>query len=378
MIATAVGPPPGAPGAGKRAPSVRRGSAIGPGERPPKSARRPPEARGIARDQVRLSVVHGRRAAVEHRRFDEMPQLLRRSDLLVVNRSATLPAALSALVSSGARATLHLSTRIGRDLWSAELREPLSNGGTRELFAGRPGLELALDGGASARMLRPYDRAFRPDGVPPRLWVVRLGLPDPLLPYLQQHGQPVRYAYVEQPWPLSCYQTVFSRYPGSAEMPSAGRPFSLRLLERMQRRGVQLASIVLHTGLSSAEPGEPPYPERYLVPQATVEAVARARRSGGRVIAVGTTVVRALESWAVRGQQPRGSDGWRWTDHIVTPASGVRVVDGLVTGMHEPTASHHALLRALTPPPLLERALREMLQIGYLWHEFGDAQLLLP
>ena len=141
---------------------------------------------------------------------------------------------------------------------------------------------------------RSWSRIKGPGGCGPR----RLDLPEPALAYLHRYGRPIAYPYVTREWPLEMYQTVYASRPGSAEMPSAGRAFSLRVIEALREKGIRIAPIVLHTGVSSLEKDEPPYAEWYEVPQATVDAVHAAKDAGGRVIAVGTTVVRALESSA--------------------------------------------------------------------------------
>jgi S-adenosylmethionine:tRNA ribosyltransferase-isomerase len=219
-----------------------------------------------------------------------------------------------------------------------------------------------------------------------RLWAARLTLPEPLLAYLDHHGEPIRYRHLPQPRPLADFQTIFALEPGSAEMPSAGRPFSRRVLDALAARGVSLAHVTLHCGVSSLERGELPYPERFRVPPETAEAVNRAQR----VIAVGTTVVRALESAAVRGSDPaavrgsdpagvRGSDPpYEWTRLVVSPEQGIRVVDGIITGWHEPDASHLLMLEAIAGRELVERSYEAALAHGYRWHEFGDSHLLLP
>jgi S-adenosylmethionine:tRNA ribosyltransferase-isomerase len=193
---------------------------------------------------------------------------------------------------------------------------------------------------------------------------------------LQAHGRPIRYGYVPREWPISTYQNVYAVEPGSAEMASAGRPFTAQLITDLVARGIHIAPIVLHTGVSSPEANEPPYPERYRVPSATARLVNAAHGWGGRVIAVGTTVVRALET-AVSAEGTVGaSEGW--TNHIVCAECKVRVVDGLITGWHEPEASHLQMLQAIADEPLLEKSYRAALEHGYLWHEFGDSHLILP
>jgi len=197
---------------------------------------------------------------------------------------------------------------------------------------------------------------------------------------MQQYGMPIRYGYVEQRQPLSAYQTLFSKLPGSAEMPSAGRPFTRRVLRSLQKRGVQLAGLLLHTGVSSLEveseivEEQPMYAEPFQVPIATARAVNQARQTGRRVIAVGTTVVRALESaWDGAAVRPRRG----FTRLYMHTEQPVHVVDGLLTGFHDPLASHLAMLYAIAGKPLIRSAYHTAVEHSYLWHEFGDSHLLL-
>jgi S-adenosylmethionine:tRNA ribosyltransferase-isomerase len=196
------------------------------------------------------------------------------------------------------------------------------------------------------------------------------------VPYLLRHGEPIRYSYAGRRWPLEAYQTVFGRLPGSAEMPSAARPFSPAVVTDLVARGVTFAPITLHCGVSSLEAGEAPYPEQYDVPPTTARLVNLTRQSGGRVIAVGTTVVRALETAALGAVPIVAQAGW--TSHVVTPEMGLRVVDGLLTGLHEPRSSHLRMLAAFHGEDLLRDCYGAALSHGYLWHEFGDVHLLLP
>jgi S-adenosylmethionine:tRNA ribosyltransferase-isomerase len=209
-----------------------------------------------------------------------------------------------------------------------------------------------------------------------RLWEARPRIDGGVGWFLTRHGRPIRYAYVPRPWPLADYQTVFAREPGSAEMPSAARPFTDPVVTELVTRGVALAPVVLHAGVSSQEPGEPPQPERFRVPAATARLVNSARQAGGRVIAVGTTVTRALESVADPDGTVRAGSGW--TDLVLGPSRPARAVTGLVTGWHPPGASHLALLAAVAGTALVERAYAEAVRSGYRWHEFGDSCLLLP
>ena len=325
---------------------------------PALEAHEPPEARGIARDEVRLLVSDRRADTLDHVRFLDLPSFLNPGDLLVVNTSATLPAALTTRRGDGTSVRLHLSTRLPAGLWVVEPREA-------EVAAGE---SLVLPGGGAAGLLRPYQRSSR-------LWLAYLDLPEAVVPYLLRWGRPITYPYVRGTWPLAMYQTVYADQPGSAEMPSAGRPFTLRMLARLEAMGVGLARLVLHTGVASLESGEASYEEFYHVPPAAADAVMATKRHGGRVIAVGTTVARALESAVDAGGAVIASRGW--TDLVITPERGVRVVDGLLTGFHEPRASHWAMLEALAGRAHLQRAYRAALGRGYLWHEFGDVHLII-
>ncbi len=321
-----------------------------------------PERRGLARDGVRLLVTDRTTGVSRDAAFRDLPAVLRRGDLLVVNDSATIPAALVARRSDGATFALHLSTRIADGLWVAEPRERIAP--ETPVASGE---RVALAGGASATFLAPVDDAQ------PRLWYTSLSLPRPLAAFLAEHGSPIRYAYVRESFPLADYQTMFARAAGSAEMPSAARPFTPHVVNALHDAGVELATITLHTGVSSPERHERPYREEYAVSPAAANAVNAARLRRNRVIAVGTTVVRALES-AAAGSEVIASSGW--TDLIVTPERGVAVADGLLTGFHEPQASHLDMLRAFVGDATLFAAYEHAIRAGYLWHEFGDVHLI--
>jgi S-adenosylmethionine:tRNA ribosyltransferase-isomerase len=329
----------------------------------------PPEARGLGRDGVRLLVSHGATGEVTHHRFTDLPSLLRAGDVLVVNTSATVPAAVPVPDSP---LVVHFSTELPDCSWLVELRQTAAKTSVRDTAGdepgssapfrgGRAGARYPLLGGGAVTLRRPFSAG--------RLWesdVDTLG--RGVLAYLAAFGAPIRYSYVGRQWPISYYRTVFGVTPGSAEMPSASRPFTSRLVARLVAAGVRFAPVLLHTGVASPEAHERPYPERFAVPATSRDLVARARAEGGRVIAVGTTAVRAIES--------DGDDGW--TDVIITPERGVRHVDGLLTGFHEPRASHLDMLAAIAGRDLLCATYREALAAGYLWHEFGELNLLLP
>jgi S-adenosylmethionine:tRNA ribosyltransferase-isomerase len=341
-------------------------------------ATEPPEARGLRRDEVRLLVSHldGR---TQHLRFNELPTVLRAGDLLVVNTSGTLNASIQAQRSFGSQVELHLSTKLTGGLWSVEVRQADAKG-SKPLRLALGGEVLTLPAGGRASLLAPYP--FSGDlFAPSRLWTAAVHLPLPLAEYLDEHGAPIRYGYVPQPWPSSFYQTVFATEPGSAEMPSAGRPFTDALVDALRASGVAIAPIVLHTGVSSLEDHEPPYEERFAVSRETADLVNATHETRGRVIAVGTTVVRALES--VTDDRGVTHPGGGWTDLVITPERGVRAVDGLITGFHEPDASHLSLVRAIPRRAgyrtslVIDQAYAEAIEHGYLWHEFGDSHLIL-
>ena len=298
--------------------------------------------------------------------------------------------------------TVHLSNQLDNGTWLVELRQ--GQAAPRRLSDGVAGEVITLPGGGSVTLLRPY-----PDPAATRIWAASVTTGDgPVQGYLARHGQPIRYSYVPGRWPLTAYQTVFARSPGSAEMPSAARPFTADLVTRLIAAGVVLAPITLHTGVASLEAGEAPLPEWFEVPQPTADLVNLTRAAGRRVIAVGTTCTRALES-AVAGSAGQADSmddtgpgpapgpvdtpapgpvaapgagpvtGRRgWTSLVLGPEHPARVVTGLITGWHEAGASHLALLEAVAGRTLVEASYREAEAAGYLWHEFGDSCLLLP
>ncbi|WP_055615416.1 S-adenosylmethionine:tRNA ribosyltransferase-isomerase [Streptomyces phaeochromogenes] len=350
------------------------------------SARVPAEQRGkgLDRDAVRLLVSRG--TEVSHHGFAELPGLLRAGDLLIVNTSPTLAAAVDGRIGH-ARVVVHFSTRGDDGRWAVEVRDPDGRGTTRARAGGPAGTEVRLPGGVLLVLEEPLT------GRSPRLWWGRVSEPGGRVPeadvpgpeadvprLLGRHGRPIRYSYTERDQPLSAYQTVFALPAadgaGSAEMPSAARPFTARLVAALVSRGVQFAPVTLHTGVASAEAHEPPYPERFAVPETSARLINAARAGDGRVVAVGTTAVRAVESATGADGVVRAAEGW--TDLVVTPECGVRVVDGLLTGLHEPEASHLLMLEAVAGRAAIDRGYEAALRGRYLWHEFGDVHLILP
>ena len=327
----------------------------------------PPEARGVGRDEVRLMVASRRDGTLTHQVFRDLPDVLSAGDLVVVNISATLAAAVPARRSDGSACRIHFSTRAPRLDGSWRVVELRSADGARPARA-HAGERVTLRGGSGLELVAPYASGAR-------LLLARFTGAGTVEDYLARHGEPIRYGYVRERWPLEAYQNVYAHVQGSAEMPSAGRPFTDQLLTRLVAQGVLVAPILLHTGLSSPERHEGPYPEYYEVPRQAARLVRAVREWGGRVVAVGTTVVRALESSAGGSGAGVGAKSG-WTGLKITPERGLRVVDGLITGWHEPEASHLELLEAVAGRPLLERCYTEALRHGYLWHEFGDSHLI--
>ena len=327
----------------------------------------PPEERGLARDGVRLLVAGP--AGLTHARFADLPRFLSTGDLLVINTSATIAAAVDGRRGDGRPVAVHVSAQLDDGSWLAELREPAPGSG-RVADAGA-GERITLPAGVTLTLARRY-----PDPGGTRMWVTAVALEGSFLAFLARHGRPIRYSYVPRPWPLAAYQTVFARVPGSAEMPSAARPFTPDLVTELVAAGVVIAPITLHAGVASLEAGEPPLPERFTVPAATAQLASLTRAAGRRVVAVGTSSTRALESAAGPDGSVRAATGW--TSLVLGPARPARVVTGLVTGWHDAQASHLALLEAVAGADLVHAAYRQAESAGYLWHEFGDSCLLLP
>lgn len=350
----------------------------------------PPEARGLCRDEVRLLVSYGVAERVEHRHFYDLPRVLQEGDVVVINTSGTLNAALAATTANGDAFMIHLSTEVPYQAplsadavcsechnpyqaeWVIEVREPDQHS-TKPHYSSQAAEQYDLPAGGIARLNRPYSR-LQAGGS--RLWVATLELPLPLHDYLARYGMPIRYSYVPEVWGSDYYQTTYANQPGSAEMPSAGRAFTPELITRLVAQGIQIVPLLLHTGVASLEDHEPPYAEYYRVPAVTAAAINHAHANERRVIAVGTTVIRALESVTDSNGVVQAGEGW--TEILITPQRGIHAVDGLLTGLHEPKATHLAMLEALAGRTHLGLAYSEALAEGYLWHEFGDLHLILP
>ena len=331
----------------------------------------PPEHRGVARDAVRLLVARSP-GDIRHRIFRDLAEELAPGDLVVVNTSATIAAEADATSTTHGSLVVHVATRLDDGTYVVELRT--APDARRAVLDAEPGEIVSLDG-TTLTLLSPYphDRSS-PTGLGNRLWRVQVSGDLPAA--LRNSGRPIAYGYLDHRYPLADYQTVFGIDPGSAEMPSAARPFTTDLVTRLITSGVGVSPVTLHTGLSSQEAGEAPQAERYRVPQVTAEAVNATKARGGRVVAVGTTATRALET--VAGPDGRVRAGSGWTERLISGDDPARVVDGLITGWHDPEASHLSLVESVAGPELTRAAYDAAMAEGYLWHEFGDSALLLP
>jgi S-adenosylmethionine:tRNA ribosyltransferase-isomerase len=310
-------------------------------------------------------------------RFDRLPDYLIPGDVLVINTSGTLNAAIPATGENGDFLEVHLSTRLPGGIWSIEVRRPISEGGS-QYFANRAGENIRLPVGGCAQLLAPHrvETDAGSSEVNTRLWLARINTPIPLQKYLEKYGFPIRYKYVREEWPVEYYQTVYATERGSAEMPSAGRAFTSELITHLVAMGISVAPLLLHTGVASLEDHEPPYEEYYRVSMETARIVSLANQERRRVIAVGTTSVRALES--VTDKSGITHPGSGWTKLVITPRRGLRSVSALLTGFHEPRSSHLSMLSALAGEKHLDLTYRHALEKHYLWHEFGDLHLILP
>jgi S-adenosylmethionine:tRNA ribosyltransferase-isomerase len=337
------------------------------------TAPEPPEYRGLRRDGVRLMVVSP--AEIAHRRFHDLDEYLNPGDVLVVNTSATVPGQLDGHHLRLGSVVIHVANQLTDGSHVVELRS--APDARRPILSARVGDRIDLASGGSLHLIAPYPAAdSSPTGQGNRLWRAEVLVPGRLADYLERNGRPISYGYLRRSFPLTSYQTIFALTPGSAEMPSAARPFTTELVTRLVTRGVQIAPILLHTGVSSQDAGETPQPEWFHVTDASAALVNAARASGGRVVAVGTTATRALESAADPQGTVHAASGW--TEVVISARRPVRVVRGLVTGWHNPEASHLLLVESVAGAALTQQAYDTAVTERYLWHEFGDSCLLLP
>ncbi|TCP70686.1 S-adenosylmethionine:tRNA ribosyltransferase-isomerase [Baia soyae] len=327
----------------------------------------PPERRGIRRDHVKCMVLNRQTGETTHTQFQHIDSYLEKDDLLVLNASRTIPAVFQVdwkrngtLLQT--QVEIRLARRIDSTNWEALIVAAGVNLGDEFIFSSYLQAQVISLSEASIVTLQ-----FSQSG-------------NHLLESFYALGEPIRYEYIDHPWDLDYYQTVYGTVPGSVEMPSAGRAFSWELLLKLQKKGVRIAYIQLHTGLSyllddQAYLDPKKHAEEYLVPVSTVQEIKKAKKHGKRVIAVGTTIVRALETSIDGDGELIPQTGW--TSLHITANTKLLVVDGLITGFHEPEASHLDLLSSLINPEHLLHAYQEAIEHQYYWHEFGDMNLIL-
>jgi S-adenosylmethionine:tRNA ribosyltransferase-isomerase len=331
---------------------------------------KPTEERNLERDEVRLLVTTNS-GQIEHSTFNHLPSFLQKDDVLVVNTSATVPAALPILLPGEKKGRLHLSTRLNNKKWLVEIREITGNK-TIRWYEGEERMIFQLPSGANVTL----EQRFYKNSQWLDLWVADFNINQSMQSYLSKNALSIQYDKLDRQYPLSYYQTFFSFHPGSSEMPSAGRGFTSNLIDRLLKSGVTLAPIMLHTGVSSLEENETPYPEYMEIDPVTASIINTAKNQGRRIIAIGTTAIRAIET-AVNNEG------------IVTPFRGntelfidenytMKIADGLLTGFHEPKASHLNMLQSIGGFERINIAYKEAIKAGYYWHQFGDLHLILP
>lgn len=328
------------------------------------NASHPPEKRGLRRDHVRMMVLDRTTGEFRHDQFNHLPNYLKPGDLIILNNSRTIPAALKGtwvrqLEQMAGQVEVRLAKRRNEDTWDALIIANVVNIGDNFHFS----TEL------SATIIGTYDNS-------PLKTIQFSKTGADLFNTIYSLGEPIRYEYINEPWALDYYQTVFGSHPGSVEMPSAGRAFSWELLFTLMQGGVQIEYIQLHTGLSyfpdeEFETSPDDNYEDYHISERTMQKILETKASGKRVIAVGTTVVRALES-AARNNALSGS-----TNLYINRHSNLKMVDGMITGLHEPKASHLEMLSAFISEQHLLCAYDEAIKSRYLWHEFGDMNLII-
>lgn len=330
-------------------------------------------------EQQRMLVVDPRAGVSFDTAARRLPELLHPGDLVVVNDAATLPASLPVRSESGRVHELRVATAGGPAGWWVVL---LGEGDWRTPTEQRPRPDALAAGDAivlpDGRRAIVVERSSRS----PRLLRLDWGRDDAaVLDLLYRHGRPVQYSYLARDLRIEDTQTPFGVRPWAVEMPSASRPLDWAALGALRRRGVELATLTHAAGLSAtgddALDAQLPLPERYELPARTVEAIARTHARGGLVLAVGTTVVRALEGNAI-ANHGRLRAGVGTTELVIGPGFVPRVVDGLLSGVHEPGTSHYRVVSAFGPQTVIDQALEHAATAGLLVHEFGDATLVMP
>lgn len=328
------------------------------------NATHPPEKRGLRRDHVRMMVLNRTTGDIRHDRFNHLMNYLEPGDLVILNNSRTIPAVLNGkwlrrLEQMAPQVEVRLARRLNEDIWEALIvAAHVQTGDTLQFSRDLSATIIEKNGHSPLKTIQ-----FSKKGTD-------------LFNIIYNLGEPIRYEYIHHPWALDYYQTVFASHPGSVEMPSAGRAFSWELLFMLTQKGVQFDYIQLHTGLSyllddELEQSPEENHEEYHISENTMENILKTKAAGKRVIAAGTTVVRALESAA----QNNTLSGM--TNLYIHRQYPLKIADGIITGFHEPKASHLDMLSAFVSEQHLQNAYDEAIQSRYLWHEFGDMNLIV-
>ncbi len=339
-------------------------------------ATQPPEARGLKRDEVKLMISYKSDNKIIHDKFYNLDNYLESGDLIVINTSKTMSSAIDVERHDGSKLRLHISTHLPSNLWVVELRN-IEGNNTKPFYDINIGEILNFPQGGNLIIHSHYvyqlgDKKQESK----RLWIASLNLPMNISEYLKKYGKPIRYSYVTNDWDIDYYQTVYANNEGSAEMPSAGRAFSFELITKLVARGVKIAPLVLHTGVSSLESDELPYEEFYDIPLETAKIINQTKKAKKKVIAAGTTVIRALET--VIDYDENIHPGKGLTNILITPEKTIKSVNAMLTGLHEPRATHLSMLQGLVSLDHINKTYQEAIEKKYLWHEFGDLHLLLP
>jgi len=333
----------------------------------------PTEVRNLKRDEVKLMVSERHNDKITHTQFSNIDHFLTKNNVLVVNTSGTINAALKTTLPNNEDGRIHLSTQISKNEWIAEIRKVVDNKTVRYTDIEENQI-LSIPNNHHIKIVSPfYDENRNKQHL--QLWKISFFGIDNMDEYLNKYGQAIAYSTVDVEYPQSYYQTVFAKEMGSSEMPSAGRAFTPYLIEKLKAKGVKIVPILLHTGVSSLEANEKPYPEYFEVSKETANALNEYTLQGKRIIAVGTTAIRAVESATNKKGKVQAQKGW--TNLFITPANGIKIIDGMLTGFHEPKASHLLMMQALATTEHLSICYNQAIENSYKWHEFGDMHLLM-
>lgn len=333
--------------------------------------KKPHELRGINRDHVKLFVIDRKNARTYHSAFNHLSDFLRRGDLLIFNSGRTLPASLKTVnYKAQQNLEVRLAEHLPDDSWLVLF---LYQNKTHFHSNLKPGLKIKFESGLSASII---ERNIHN----PRLWKIKFSVTgQELINIFNQIGKPIHYGYISAPLPLEYFLTVFSKDPLTSQMPNAGRAFTWKMIFDLKNKGIDTAFLTIHTGLSSyldnSKAGHLMTEEEYFISASTADKIEAAKISNGRIVAVGTSVVRAIESSAL--QSGKVIPGHAYTSLRITEEYKLKIADGLITGFHEPEASHLDLISAFLSPAVIKKTYEEAIEKKYLWHEFGDLCLIL-